>query len=121
LKVKLSTVDPWGPKLRVVVKDVPTVVGRNPDVDVRVTDPWVSRVHCELYDLEGTLVVRDLGSRHGTFINGLKIAEAVVLPGDTLTLGMTRLDVAYKRQSPNLPKYSPHSCSSRADSLARFS
>ena len=98
VKVKLRTVASWVPPLRIIVKHLPAVVGRNPDADVRITDQWVSRVHCELYDLEGTLAVRDLGSTHGTFLNGVKIAESVVMPGDTLTLGMTRLEVAYKRR-----------------------
>ena len=52
--------------------------------------------------LNGTLAVRDLDSRNGTFANGQKVAEAVLLPGDELLLGMTRLNVAYKRRASGL-------------------
>lgn len=101
MRVEL-TVYPGVPKSRVVVKDLPAIVGRNPHADVRISDSWVSRVHCELYDLEGALVVRDLGSRHGTLVDGVKIAEATLLPGDSLMLGMTRLEVAYERRPQNV-------------------
>ncbi len=99
VKVKLRTVGSWVLPFRIVVRHLPAVVGRNPSADVRITDQWVSRVHCQLYDLDGTLAVRDLGSTHGTFLNGVNVAESVVMPGDTLTLGMTRLKVAYKRRA----------------------
>jgi pSer/pThr/pTyr-binding forkhead associated (FHA) protein len=99
MKVKLCTLDPWVPQLRLVVREFPAVVGRDPDADVRLTDPWVSRAHCELYDLEGMLAVRDLGSRHGTFINGVKVTDSILMPGDKLQIGMTRLEVSYKRKA----------------------
>jgi pSer/pThr/pTyr-binding forkhead associated (FHA) protein len=99
MKVRLHTVDPWVPELRLVVKEFPAVVGRDPDADVRTADPWVSRVHCELYDVEGMLAVRDLGSRHGTFINGVKVTDSILMPGDELQVGMSRLEVSYKRKA----------------------
>jgi len=99
MKVKLRTVDSWVPEFLLVVKEFPALVGRDPDADVRVTDLWVSRAHCELYDLEGMLAVRDLGSRHGTFINGVKVTDSILMPGDKLQVGMTRLEVSYKRKA----------------------
>jgi pSer/pThr/pTyr-binding forkhead associated (FHA) protein len=66
--------------------------------DVRLDDPCVSRVHCEVSDLNGTLVVRDLGSKHGTYVNGQKVTQAPLLPGDRLTVGVSSFEVQYERR-----------------------
>ena len=68
-------------------------------MDPQLSDPWISRVHCELYELEATVIIRDLGSRYGTFLNGLKVEESVLRPRDKLTLGLTRLEITYQRIS----------------------
>ena len=49
---------------------LPAILGRDLKSDVRLADPWVSRLHGELNEIDGTLVVRDLGSKHGIFVNG---------------------------------------------------
>ncbi len=103
MNVKLTSVDPWARQLRIVVKNLPVIVGRDPKTDVCLVDQWVSRVHCELYDLNGSLAVRDLGSKHGTFVNGLRVQETILLPGNRLSLGMTSLKVDYKRRAAKAP------------------
>jgi pSer/pThr/pTyr-binding forkhead associated (FHA) protein len=80
----------------IVLAGLPAIVGRSPQVDVHLDDPWVSRVHCEISQVNGTLVVRDLESRNGTLVNGEHIQEAHLLPGDQLTVGMTSVEVRYK-------------------------
>jgi pSer/pThr/pTyr-binding forkhead associated (FHA) protein len=72
-------------------------LGRNEHADVRLDDRWASRVHCEVSDLNGTLVVRDLGSKYGTYVNGQKVTQAPLLPGDRLTVGMSSFEVQYER------------------------
>lgn len=99
MRIKLTSIDPWARQDRIVVEKLPAVVGRAADADVCLADQWVSRNHCEIYELKGTLAVRDLGSRHGTFVNGLRVRETILLPGNRLSLGMTTLKVDYKRQA----------------------
>ena len=70
---------------------LPAIVGRDPDCDIRLRDPSVSRIHCEIDQINGRLVVLDLESRHGTFVNGCKVAFAHLMPGDKLLLGNTCL------------------------------
>jgi pSer/pThr/pTyr-binding forkhead associated (FHA) protein len=55
--------------------------------------PTVSRLHCEIHQINGRLVVLDLESRHGTFVNGYRVPFAHLMPGDILRLGKTRLVV----------------------------
>ena len=64
-----------------------TVVGRQQECDLCIPLMVVSRRHCEINQDGGVLRVRDLGSRNGTLVNGKKIADAVLNPGDTLHIG----------------------------------
>jgi pSer/pThr/pTyr-binding forkhead associated (FHA) protein len=100
MKAKLIGLDNYGPKTRIVLDRLPVVIGRNPEADVRLDDRWVSRVHSEISEINGTLVVRDLDSHNGTLVNGQYIKEAHLLSGDRLTVGLTSFEVQYER-SPN--------------------
>ena len=64
-----------------------TVLGRRHDCDLHIPLLVVSRRHCELFLNNDTLKVRDLDSRGGTFLNGKRITEATIQPGDYLTIG----------------------------------
>ena len=65
-----------------------TSLGSHPENSEPVDDPCVSRFHCRLHLREdGRLWVRDLGSRNGTFVDGLRVTEAELLPGAVLRLG----------------------------------
>jgi pSer/pThr/pTyr-binding forkhead associated (FHA) protein len=103
MKVKLIGLDDCGPKIRLVLSKLPVVIGRNPEADVRVDDRWISRVHCEISEINGTLIVRDLDSRNGTLVNGQYIKEAHLMPGDRLTVGLTSFEVNYKRRQSRSP------------------
>jgi len=73
---------------------LPFVVGRSPEATLRVQDRWASRRNCEIARINGSLVVRDLGSKNGTLVNGQHITEASLTPGDRLTVGMTTFVVS---------------------------
>ena len=77
------------------LQQFPTVVGRDGGADVQLADPNVSHFHCVLDWIDGVMVVRDLGSRTGTHINGMRVSEAQLLPGDRLSLGPTTFEVEY--------------------------
>ncbi|MGE5102334.1 MAG: adenylate/guanylate cyclase domain-containing protein [Deltaproteobacteria bacterium] len=66
---------------------MPLVVGRAPASDIPVVDPTISRRHAEVECNENRVVVRDLGSSNGTFLNGNRVDTAVVSVGDTITFG----------------------------------
>ncbi len=67
------------------------VIGTHESADVVLTDRTVSRFHSELFLRDGRVMVRDLGSRNGTVVNGVSVVEAFVRPGMTLTLGKSEL------------------------------
>ena len=70
-----------------------TTVGRVEDNTFQIADPSVSSHHAEIM-LRGTeILVRDLNSTNGTFLNGEKISEVVVKPGQVLRFGQVELKI----------------------------
>jgi two-component system response regulator GlrR len=69
---------------------------------VVVADRAVSRVHAALESKDDGLWVRDVGSRNGTYVNGVKIVEARIPNGGTLRVGQTEIKVAYG--APQAPR-----------------
>ncbi|MBI1310737.1 protein kinase [bacterium] len=69
------------------------VVGRGQQTGTRLQDPSVSRQHCEISFLRGELRLRDLGSGTGSFVNSVNVTEAVLRPGDCISIGDTDLRV----------------------------
>lgn len=68
-----------------------TTIGRVEDNTFHIAEPSVSSHHCEVILRRGDVVVKDLNSTNGTFINGEKIAEGVLKPGQVLRLGQIEL------------------------------
>ena len=76
---------------RVPLCGKPLVVGSSKDADVRVSDRTVSSRHCEIGLVGARVVVRDLGSRNGTFVGGARVNEAWATEGTTIAIGHTTL------------------------------
>lgn len=104
---------PWRFKLMPLINRKPELlIGRNPDSDIWIDHPAVSRTHASLsMRADGRLIVRDLGSTHGVTLDGKSVTgEAVWEPGATLHLGPQalwiedgkNLVVTTRRGSPNL-------------------
>ena len=68
------------------VSDV-TVVGRRRDCDLRIPLVTVSKKHCQFYSENNQIKIRDLNSKNGTLLNGKRIDEAVIQPGDLIKIG----------------------------------
>src|SRR3954452_5007415 len=76
---------------RTVLSGARVLIGRSRDCDIQLDDPNTSRRHAEVR-LEGDhWVVADLGSTNGIKVNGSRVAEAELQPGDEVTLGLIRL------------------------------
>ncbi len=76
---------------------LPAVIGRSRSTDLRLGHPLISRQHCEVFEAEGTLMVRDLGSLNGTYVGDTRIAEQAmpVQPGELLTIGPVTFRAEY--------------------------
>ena len=81
-------------KKQVAIEQAVCLVGRGDDVYLQLDDPSVSRRHAQLC-IGDELVVEDLGSRNGTFVNRQRIEQPVALRvGDELAFGAYELRVA---------------------------
>jgi hypothetical protein len=100
-------IPPALPSLRVVdgphagehfrLDTLPGVIGRGAGSTVFLeNDMGVSRRHAELYHKGHTLWLRDLNSRHGTWLNGQPITESALTAGDTVQVGVSRLLLQYE-------------------------
>ncbi len=82
------------------------LVGRSQGTQTRLTDPRVSRVHCEVQVEADRVLVHDSNSAAGTFVNGKRVAQHVLHSGDVIQVGETQLrymDDASSEQSTLAP------------------
>jgi pSer/pThr/pTyr-binding forkhead associated (FHA) protein len=71
---------------------LPATIGRAANANLIVTDAQVSRMHARIELHDGTLSVRDLGSRNGTLVNARPIgAPTPVQSGDEIDVGSARI------------------------------
>jgi hypothetical protein len=68
-----------------------TLLGRGTDCDLRLVDPGVSRHHAEIRIEGPEIVLVDLGSTNGTFVNGQPIRRVTLADGARISLGRTTL------------------------------
>jgi len=68
---------------------LPVVIGQAKNADVRLDDYSVADYHCRIELVDDEVIVSDLGTVHGTFVNGVRVAEAILRHGDELAVGLT--------------------------------
>lgn len=73
------------------------VLGRAPECEVVVADPSVSRQHAVLRRCGTDVLVKDLGSANGTWLNSRRVRRAVLKPGDHLLVGNLRVVIDVDR------------------------
>jgi pSer/pThr/pTyr-binding forkhead associated (FHA) protein len=64
-----------------------TLIGRRQECDLCIPLSVVSRKHCEISINQNKLMIRDLHSKNGTFINGQQVEDAHLNPGDQISFG----------------------------------
>jgi len=77
-----------------------TNIGRNPQNDLIINEPGISRVHAEIRYEDGKFLLNDLGSTNGTFVNDTLVVLQEIHSGDTITLGRTPILFIDRSDSP---------------------
>ncbi len=80
-------------------------IGRVEDNTFQIAEASVSSHHCEVLMRGADVVVRDLNSTNGTFINGEKVTEGVLKPGQVLRLG--QIELRLDAGAPGAPSPAP--------------
>jgi pSer/pThr/pTyr-binding forkhead associated (FHA) protein len=86
------------------------LIGRHSECDVRLDLPQVSRRHCCIALAYDRLIIRDLGSHNGIWVNGERVDEARLLHGDEIAIGPTIYqvqDMAVVRNEPTTANPTP--------------
>ena len=65
----------------------PVTIGRAPDNDIQIDNLSVSNYHARVYVEAGSLVVEDLNSLNGSFLNDIRVERAMLNDGDTILIG----------------------------------
>ena len=71
----------------VILNGGKTTIGRDPDSTLAIDDNSISQHHCEIVSRNGEVVVKDLGSTNGTFVDGERIVETTLRPSQRLRVG----------------------------------
>ncbi|HXY77880.1 MAG TPA: SpoIIE family protein phosphatase [Candidatus Acidoferrales bacterium] len=82
----------------IVLNHIPFTVGRKVDKDLVIADPRVSRDHAQILQEDLDFFLEDLGSKHGTYVNGERIQRQKLERGDRLEFGAR--DSAYVLFNP---------------------
>jgi hypothetical protein len=79
------------PTMKFYVTKLTNIVGRGRDCDISIDEPNISRKHCLLEISEQNVKIKDLDSRNGISINGVRVAEGTLKVGDQLSLGLYQM------------------------------
>jgi hypothetical protein len=72
----------------------PKVVGRSDDADIIIDDSYASEFHLRVGLNEGEVVLNDLGSTNGTYLNGRRVTvPTVITKGDSIQIGKTIFEI----------------------------
>ena len=78
------------------------VIGRSSTSDLKINDAKMSGSHCSFeINNRGQLLLKDLGSTNGSFLNDLKVKQASILIGDVVKIGNTLIRIDSKKLNEN--------------------
>jgi len=85
---RLIVIEPSGVRREVAVSGSPFRIGRQAGTELTLRDSRISRQQAQIIAVNGTWMLEDLGSRHGTFVNGEKVLRHELQPKDRIDFGM---------------------------------
>lgn len=79
---------------RIRLRNQGHVIGRSADADITIDDPYSSEFHARVGIQDQRVIVHDLGSTNGTYVNGRRVTSPTTASrGDTVQIGKTILEV----------------------------
>ena len=109
MKLELINMDQH--KSPIMLDQFPVIVGLDPGADVCLDDSSLGHYQCMIDHSDGELMVWDLGTKSGTFVNGERVSpKAPLRPGDELAFGKSRFLVRYDsgNAKPSRPREDAH-------------
>jgi hypothetical protein len=108
MEAKLIIIKGKANKAEVALK-LPCTIGRSREADLTIAHPMVSRQHCQVFEVDGLLKIRDLGSLNGTFLGDQQIQEAELYPNTEFSIGPLTFRAVYEYAGPAgaEPRFTP--------------
>lgn len=97
MKLYLSIIDPLRKKRVFIIGNSPITIGRSESCTLPLNDSSCSNIHCSLYIKNNELIVEDLNSKNGVFINGVKKKRQRIFINDSITLGDSSIQIEEKK------------------------
>jgi pSer/pThr/pTyr-binding forkhead associated (FHA) protein len=97
------------------------IVGRSSDLDMVLVEDMVSRKHAKIITTGANVVIQDLGSTNGTFVNGEKVKKARLKEGDRILIGTSILKLVAKDASAAIDEAEAKSMMAKAAAEKRDS
>ncbi len=123
-KVKLLIVSGALQGREIVVHSDNFTIGSSDYNDLAIPqDHAISKRHCELFSDEFGFSIRDLGSTNGTYVQGIRVSSAHLIPGAEIQLGHTRIVFCPLRTNTDIPLSSNHNFGrmiGRSDAMRRI-
>ncbi len=85
---RLVVIEPNGVRREVAINATPYRIGRQAGNELTLRDSRISRQQAQILTINGTVVLEDMGSRHGTYVNGTKTLRHELQPKDQVDFGM---------------------------------
>src|SRR6202142_3618919 len=85
---RIALIEPGGLGREVPITPTPFRIGRQAGNELTLRDSRISRQQAEIVSANGTMVLQDMGCRHGTFVNGEKTLRPELQPKDKIDFGM---------------------------------
>lgn len=90
-----------GDPIPLLKKDM--LIGRRSSCDISLRFPNISSHHCQLELVNGYWSVRDLGSTNGIKVNGVRVDQKWLMPGDVLSVAKHRFEIMYEPANDGPP------------------
>jgi phosphoserine phosphatase RsbU/P len=84
----IHVLHPSGQRSRIPLEPIPFTIGRHADNSLVLRDNRASRVHARIIGENGNYVIEDLNSRHGTWVNGERVARHTLRNSDRIEFGV---------------------------------
>ncbi len=78
-------------------------IGRSSDADIKINSQGISKLHCEIHVLQDKVMITDLKSSNGTYVNGIKIQNSILRLGEKFSLHEVLLDIIPAQQEVRPP------------------
>ena len=86
---RIMVIEPGGVRREVAITALPFRIGRQTGNELTLRDSRISRQQAQIIAPQGTYILEDAGSRHGTFVNGQKVIRHELQAKDTIDFGMS--------------------------------